>query len=177
MPAKLNMICYVHNIAKRLTQDFTVKEITGLTTKTVMNINGYLTLNFYVEESLGNCELTEFWVEARHDSNNRYLANKTNSINQNMRSTTVILENMYYQKNNNTSQQSLNLPWMNQQGSNNNRFYHPPRGAMSRRRGRTTLAQMESTNTQNLSAALEANPIPTNMNQIPNNEISEENDN
>ncbi|POG59203.1 hypothetical protein GLOIN_2v1789421 [Rhizophagus irregularis DAOM 181602=DAOM 197198] len=170
MPAKLNMICYVHNIAKRLTQDFTVKEITGitrtknddptkdamdgLTTKTVMNINGYLTLNFYVEESLGNCELTEFWVEARHDSNNRYLANKTNSINQNMRSTTVILV-----------------------GSNNNRSYHPPQGATSRRRGRTTLAQMESTNTQNLSAALEANPIPTNMNQIPNNEISEENDN
>ncbi|EXX76387.1 hypothetical protein RirG_033590 [Rhizophagus irregularis DAOM 197198w] len=86
-------------------------------------------------------------------------------------------ENMYYQKNNNTSQQSLNLPWMNQQGSNNNRSYHPPQGATSRRRGRTTLAQMESTNTQNLSAALEANPIPTNMNQIPNNEISEENDN
>uniref|UniRef100_U9SR51 Uncharacterized protein n=1 Tax=Rhizophagus irregularis (strain DAOM 181602 / DAOM 197198 / MUCL 43194) TaxID=747089 RepID=U9SR51_RHIID len=71
-----------------------------------MNINGYLTLNFYVEESLGNCELTEFWVEARHDPNNRYLANKTNSINQNMRSTTAIL--------------------MNQQRSNNNRSYRPP---------------------------------------------------
>ncbi|CAG8697274.1 hypothetical protein GLOIN_2v1867713 [Rhizophagus irregularis DAOM 181602=DAOM 197198] len=165
MPAKLNTICYVHNIAERLTQDFTVKEITGITrikdddpTKTVKNINGYLTLNFYVEESLGNRKLTEFWVEARHDPNNRYyLANKTNSINQNMRSTTAIL--------------------MNQQGSNNNRSYHPSRGATSRRRGRTTLAQMESTNTQNLSAALEANPIPTNINQIPNNEISEENDN
>ncbi|CAB5363604.1 unnamed protein product [Rhizophagus irregularis] len=95
------------------------------------------------QESLGNRKLTEFWVEARHDPNNKYyLANKTNSINQNMRSTTAILV-----------------------------------GATSRRRGRTTLAQMESTNTQNLSAALEANPIPTNINQIPNNEISEENDN
>ncbi|CAG8774152.1 7392_t:CDS:1, partial [Rhizophagus irregularis] len=51
----------------------------------------YLALNFYVEESLGNCELTEFWVEARHDPNNRYLANKTNSINQNIRSTTATL--------------------------------------------------------------------------------------
>ncbi|PKK61121.1 hypothetical protein RhiirC2_792288 [Rhizophagus irregularis] len=139
MPAKLNTICYVHNIAERLTQDFTVKEITGITrtkdddpTKDVID-----------EESLGNRKLTEFWVEARHDPNNKYyLANKTNSINQNMRSTTAILV-----------------------------------GATSRRRGRTTLAQMESTNTQNLSAALEANPIPTNINQIPNNEISEENDN
>ncbi|CAB4423170.1 unnamed protein product [Rhizophagus irregularis] len=31
-------------------------------------------------------------------------------------------------RNNNTSQQSLNLPWLNQQGSNNNRSYRPPRG-------------------------------------------------
>ncbi|CAB5332380.1 uncharacterized protein OCT59_009451 [Rhizophagus irregularis] len=167
MPAKLNTICYVHNIAERLTQDFTVKEITGITrikdddpTKDV--IDGIPHCQFWIlmisEESLGNRKLTEFWVEARHDPNNRYyLANKTNSINQNMRSTTAIL--------------------MNQQGSNNNRSYHPSRGATSRRRGRTTLAQMESTNTQNLSAALEANPIPTNINQIPNNEISEENDN
>ncbi|CAB4383429.1 unnamed protein product [Rhizophagus irregularis] len=152
MPAKLNTICYVHNIAERLTQDFTVKEITGITrtkdddpTKDV--IDGIPHCQFWIlmisEESLGNRKLTEFWVEARHDPNNKYyLANKTNSINQNMRSTTAILV-----------------------------------GATSRRRGRTTLAQMESTNTQNLSAALEANPIPTNINQIPNNEISEENDN
>ncbi|CAB5199197.1 unnamed protein product [Rhizophagus irregularis] len=153
MPAKLNTICYVHNIAERLTQDFTVKEITGIT-----RIKDDDPTKMVYQESLGNRKLTEFWVEARHDPNNRYyLANKTNSINQNMRSTTAIL--------------------MNQQGSNNNRSYHPSRGATSRRRGRTTLAQMESTNTQNLSAALEANPIPTNINQIPNNEISEENDN
>ncbi|CAB4422817.1 unnamed protein product [Rhizophagus irregularis] len=152
-----------------------------------MNINGYSVLNFYVEENLGNREPSEFWVEARHDPNKGYLANKTNSINQNMRSTTAILVGVIYyvppvineitqeetadgkhvleleeislistDRNNNTSQQSLNLPWLNQQGSNNNRSYRPPRGVTSRRRGRVTIS--------------------TNMNQIPNNETLEEND-
>ncbi|PKY43745.1 hypothetical protein RhiirA4_457816 [Rhizophagus irregularis] len=52
-----------------------------LITKTVMNINSYLVLNFYVEENLGNYEPNEFWVETKYNSNNRYLANKMNSIN------------------------------------------------------------------------------------------------
>ncbi|RGB24827.1 hypothetical protein C1646_772556 [Rhizophagus diaphanus] len=41
--------------------------LVGLTTKTVMNINGYSVLNFYVEENLGNHQPNEFWVEVRHD--------------------------------------------------------------------------------------------------------------
>ncbi|PKY51716.1 hypothetical protein RhiirA4_546710 [Rhizophagus irregularis] len=114
MPAKLNTICYVHNIAEHLTQDFTVKEITGITrTKdddpTKVNTT-----------SIKPLPILDF--------------NDIGLTYQNMRSTTAILENMYY-RNNNTSQQSPNLPWMNQQGSNNNRSYRPPRGATSRRRG------------------------------------------
>jgi hypothetical protein len=30
MPAKLITICYVHDLTERLTQDFTIKEITGI---------------------------------------------------------------------------------------------------------------------------------------------------
>src|ERR1044071_7382045 len=65
--------------------------IVELTTKTVRNVNGKSVLDFYVEENLGNREIQKFWVEVRHDSNFRYLANKTNSINQSMRSTMAII--------------------------------------------------------------------------------------
>ena len=30
MPAKITMICYIHESKKRLTQDYTMKEITGV---------------------------------------------------------------------------------------------------------------------------------------------------
>ncbi|RGB28480.1 hypothetical protein C1646_745834 [Rhizophagus diaphanus] len=33
----------------------------------------------------------EFWVEVHHNANLRYLANKTNTINQSMRSTTALI--------------------------------------------------------------------------------------
>ncbi|CAB4416482.1 unnamed protein product [Rhizophagus irregularis] len=124
MPAKLNTICYVHNIAEHLTQDFTVKEITDFENGQIVIIkgkfigcDGWYTVN---TTSIKPLPILDF--------------NDIGLTYQNMRSTTAILENMYY-RNNNTSQQSPNLPWMNQQGSNNNRSYRPPRGAMSRRRG------------------------------------------
>jgi len=63
----------------------------GITTKTVRNLHGKSILDFYVEENLGEREPREFWIEVTHDPNLRYLANKTNSINQTMRSTTAIL--------------------------------------------------------------------------------------
>lgn len=63
----------------------------GLTTNTVRNVDGKSLLDFYVEENLGDREPRDFWIEATHDPNLRYLANKTNSINQTMRSTTAIL--------------------------------------------------------------------------------------
>ncbi|GBC31886.2 hypothetical protein GLOIN_2v1481471 [Rhizophagus irregularis DAOM 181602=DAOM 197198] len=64
------------------------------------------------------------------------------------------------------ARQSLNLPWLNAQvnGANSNRSSQSPRGATLRmsRRGKTTLAQMnQPARNQNLSAALEANPIPS----------------
>ncbi|RGB25411.1 hypothetical protein C1646_723822 [Rhizophagus diaphanus] len=62
-----------------------------LTIKTVTNTDGQSTLHFYIEENVGDREPKEFWIEAIHNTNNRYLANKTNSINQSMRSITAIL--------------------------------------------------------------------------------------
>ena len=65
--------------------------ILGITTKTVRNINGKSVLDFYVEENLGDRELREFWVEVYHNPNVRYLANKTNLINQMMKLTTAMI--------------------------------------------------------------------------------------
>ncbi|GBC01272.1 hypothetical protein RclHR1_04120002 [Rhizophagus clarus] len=65
--------------------------ILGLTTKTVRNVDSQSIIDFYVKENLGDRELGEFWVEVRHNANLRYLANKTNAINQSMRSSTALL--------------------------------------------------------------------------------------
>jgi hypothetical protein len=65
--------------------------IVGITTKTTKNIDGKSHLEFCVKENLGEREPREFWVDVVHDPNLRYLSNKTNSINQNMRSTTAVL--------------------------------------------------------------------------------------
>ncbi|CAB4427878.1 unnamed protein product [Rhizophagus irregularis] len=117
--------------------------VTGLTTQTVKNVDGESVLDFHVEENLGDREPKDFWLEMRHNSNINYLANKTNSINQTMRSTMAILTGLlYYQESvvdtstsdestpgkhilklddislissnrPNTSAQSINLPWLN----------------------------------------------------------------
>ncbi|RGB38418.1 hypothetical protein C1646_812643 [Rhizophagus diaphanus] len=65
--------------------------IMGLTTKSIRNIDNQLVIEFYVEENLGDWEPREFWVEVHYNLNLRYLANKTNSINQSMRSTTALI--------------------------------------------------------------------------------------
>ena len=65
--------------------------IVGITTKTTKNIDGKSHLEFCVEENLREKEFQEFWVDVVHDSNLKYLSNKTNFINQNMRSTTAVL--------------------------------------------------------------------------------------
>ncbi|CAB5394804.1 unnamed protein product [Rhizophagus irregularis] len=65
--------------------------IMGLTTKTVRNIDNQSIIDFYIEENLGDWKPREFWVEVRHNVNLRYLTNKTNSINQSMRSTTALI--------------------------------------------------------------------------------------
>ncbi|EXX79049.1 hypothetical protein RirG_009330 [Rhizophagus irregularis DAOM 197198w] len=65
--------------------------IMGLTTKTIRNVDNQSIIEFYVEENLGDRKLREFWVEVHHNLNLRYLANKTNAINQSMRSTTALI--------------------------------------------------------------------------------------
>jgi len=161
--------------------------IVGITTKTVKNVDGKSILDFYVEENLGDREAREFWVEVRHDPNLRYLANKTNSINQSMRSTTAILMGLIEYEpavidevtqeeltsgkhvikledislvstNQGKNQQALNVPWMN--GSSNKRSGRAPRGATSRAPKRGRLSQMGLTRNQSLASALKANPVP-----------------
>ncbi|RIA98439.1 hypothetical protein C1645_870686 [Glomus cerebriforme] len=130
--------------------------IVGITTKTVRNINGKSVLKFYVEENFGDRKLHKFWVEITHNSNLRYLANKMNSINQTIRSTTMIIMDISLVSTNHNSghgQQALNVPWLNTQ---------------------FTDAQMELTPNQGLSSALKANPIP-NMNSSTMTTITNDN--
>ena len=70
--------------------------IVGITTSTVRNVDGKSVLEFYVKENLGNRELRDFWIQIIHDPNLRYLANKTNAINQTMRSITAIIIGMIH---------------------------------------------------------------------------------
>jgi len=174
---------------------------TGITNQTVKNLNGKSTLEFYLEERLGEREPRDFWLEVRHDPNNTYLANKTNAINQSsIKSTTAVLVgSISYEppepnsttteeatsgkhilkledislitttSQNRSNPQSFNLPWMSPQTTptrNSNRTNRSTRNTTPRtpRRTRTTLAQMDSPispQNQNLTAALEANTIPS----------------
>ncbi|CAG8854390.1 7215_t:CDS:2, partial [Gigaspora margarita] len=50
--------------------------IIGITNQTVKNIENDLIFEFYIEEKVRNCEPSSFWIEARHNANNKYLTNK-----------------------------------------------------------------------------------------------------
>ncbi|RHZ86262.1 hypothetical protein Glove_53g79 [Diversispora epigaea] len=141
--------------------------LTGVTTQTVQNSEGKAAMKFFIEEYLGDRESTDFWVEMRHETNNQYLANKTNVINSGGRSTTAILVGSMKYKPSITDPSTLqetepekhilelvdisilstnrtgenrrspNVPWLNNSGRTN----RPTRGATPRtptRRGRTT---------------------------------------
>ncbi|CAG8815629.1 22846_t:CDS:1, partial [Gigaspora margarita] len=162
---------------------------------TVKEIEGNLILEFHVNERIGDKEASNFTVEAKYSSNNKYLSNKMTSINQNARVTTVVLVGtIYYQFDNDKSSRKhviiledlsiitsncefLNMqthavPWLSQttipgysQKSN-----RQPRGATSRpsKNKKATLSNMNATSTQqNLSAALGKNPIPNMTNEQP----------
>ncbi|POG74673.1 hypothetical protein GLOIN_2v1476024 [Rhizophagus irregularis DAOM 181602=DAOM 197198] len=215
MPAKLSTVCYVHESREHLTQDFTIKDITAVSrlddqdpTKVLyLRIKAFIPSDNTFETQIEDFETgdiiflkgkkhrdkepREFWVEVFHDPNLRYLENKTNSINQTMRSTTVMLVGVIFyvppvidevsqeetipgkhalkledislisNNRNNNSNQTLNVPWLNSQSSS--RSSRTPRGATPRspRRGRVTLAQMNPTRNQSLASALQANPIPS----------------
>ncbi|CAG8815049.1 20168_t:CDS:1, partial [Gigaspora margarita] len=78
--------------------------IVGMTTQTAKNIRNDLALDFYVEERIGEKEPPSFWVQAKHNTSNRYLFAKTNTINQTSRSTTALLiSTITYQHDNETA--------------------------------------------------------------------------
>ncbi|KAF0545098.1 hypothetical protein F8M41_002364 [Gigaspora margarita] len=224
MPAKLFAICYVQACINRLTQEFTVKDITaivrlseddpskiiylnikafvplnepndhyiesfktgdvisvkgkfisatsiktlefdfddmpalvintfiiGFTNQTIKNNDDNISLEFYVEEKVREKESSNFWVEARHNVNNKYLSNKIGAINQNACSTTavlvgtivyetatgkhiVVLEDVTMitsNRNNSTSQSSV-LPWLAQSSISVYARNRQPRGATPR---------------------------------------------
>ncbi|CAG8621112.1 8095_t:CDS:2 [Diversispora eburnea] len=173
--------------------------LTGVTTQTVQNFEEKAVMNFFIEEYLGNREPKDFWIEMKHEINNQYLTNKTNTINLSGRLTiATLIGSMKYKlsvidpitsqetesekhilelvdmsilstNRSEENRRSLNVPWSN----NSRRTNRSIRGVTPRtltRRGCTTLAQMGST----VRATLDANPIP-NMNtnqQIPSNQSS-----
>ncbi|CAG8744655.1 5961_t:CDS:2, partial [Dentiscutata heterogama] len=139
---------------------------------TVKNIENDLILEFYVEEKVGDREPPSFWVEARHNINNKYLSNKTNAINQNSRSTTAILIGTITYKistgkhviiledislitsnRNDSSAQSITPPWLSQSSiPGYARANRQPQSAAPKtpKKGRNTLSNMDPT----------TNPIP-----------------
>ncbi|CAG8769402.1 45696_t:CDS:2, partial [Gigaspora margarita] len=72
--------------------------IVGVTTQTVKEIKGNLILKLYIKERIGDKKASNFIVETKHNSNNKYFSNKIISINQNAQLMTVILVNMIYYK-------------------------------------------------------------------------------
>ncbi|CAG8814995.1 2253_t:CDS:2, partial [Gigaspora rosea] len=151
--------------------------IVGMTTQTAKNVGDDLALDFYVEERIGEKEPSSFWVEARHKANNRYLFNRTNTINQISRSTTALLiGTITYQRDNETTSgkhvmilediSMINLA---------RRSNRTPRGTTPRtpRSKHSTLSSMNPTSTSTLSSALETNPIPNMSDQQSSNETSQ----
>ncbi|RIB23480.1 hypothetical protein C2G38_2171203 [Gigaspora rosea] len=60
-------------------------------TQTVKKVENDLLFKFYVKERIGDKEASNFTLETKHSSDNKYLSNKTNTMNQNSRLTTVLL--------------------------------------------------------------------------------------
>ncbi|KAF0452281.1 hypothetical protein F8M41_001920 [Gigaspora margarita] len=81
--------------------------IVGVTTQTVKEIEGNLILEFHVDERISDKEASNFTVEIRHSSNNKYLLNKMTSINQNARVMTVVLVALLSNMNATSTQQNL----------------------------------------------------------------------
>src|SRR6185369_16783695 len=159
--------------------------LTGVTTQTVRNENDYSVLDFNIDEYLGDLEPKNFWLEVKHKANNRYLINKTNSINQNSRSTTAILvgiiknvppinepvtnleispfkfvldlEDISLIYNNNYNNQTNNNQTINAPWLNSKQPNYVARGASPR----TTRRRLTNT----LTTALNSNPLP-NMNVL-----------
>ncbi|CAG8825071.1 25222_t:CDS:2, partial [Cetraspora pellucida] len=103
-------------------------------------------------------EPPSFWVEARHNINNKYLSNKTNAINQNSHSTTAILIGKHViiledislitSNHNDSSAQSITLPWLSQSSiPGYARANRQPQGAAPKtpKKGCNTLSNMNPT--------------------------------
>ncbi|CAG8633420.1 23252_t:CDS:2, partial [Gigaspora rosea] len=139
-------------------------------------------------------EPADFWVEVRHKVNNTYLANRTNSINQKIHSTTALLVRTInylhpisdsnkekhvltleeisllsiYVNNKNTNNQGINISWLSQGSSSArtlNRINCTPRGAMPRTPQKDCTTLFQMGLTI-LQTALNANLIPLSTEQI-----------
>ncbi|RIB01267.1 hypothetical protein C2G38_2296831 [Gigaspora rosea] len=164
-----------------------------ITTQTVKKVENDLVLKFYVEERIGDKEASNFSLEAKHSSNNKYLSNKTNSINQNSRLTVLLVGKINYQFENDVSSgkhivaledlsiitlnrdflntQTPTVPWLSQTNipgysQKTNRQPHGATSRPSKNSKKASLSNMNATSTQqNLSTALDKNPIPNMTNE------------
>ncbi|KAF0364790.1 hypothetical protein F8M41_013865 [Gigaspora margarita] len=142
--------------------------IVGTTTQTTKTVGDDLALDFYVEERIEEKEPPSFWVQARHNANNRYLFTRTNAINQTSRSTTTLLiSTITYQRDNETASRKhvmilKDISMINLTRNNSDALSATPCGCpnLLPRNKRTTLSSMNSTSTPTLSSVLETNPIP-----------------
>ncbi|CAG8826641.1 41117_t:CDS:2, partial [Gigaspora margarita] len=135
--------------------------IVGTTTQTAKSIGDDLVLDFYMEERIGKKEPPSFWVQARHNTNNRYLFTKTNAINQTSRSTTALLiSTITYQRDNETASRK-HLSQSTIPGHQQGKTGRTLQGATLRtpKNKRTSLSSMNPTSTPTLSSVLETNPI------------------
>uniref|UniRef100_U9TCV2 Uncharacterized protein n=1 Tax=Rhizophagus irregularis (strain DAOM 181602 / DAOM 197198 / MUCL 43194) TaxID=747089 RepID=U9TCV2_RHIID len=116
MLSKISTICYIHDSNERIyikafipsdknietqIEDFEKGDMICLRGKFIA-CAGWFTINatsikvidgmdFDIMPPVGLSIMLEFWIEVNHDPNIRYLSNKTNSINQNIRSITAII--------------------------------------------------------------------------------------
>ncbi|KAF0482068.1 hypothetical protein F8M41_023489 [Gigaspora margarita] len=141
-----------------------------MTTQIAKPIGDDLALDFYMEERIGEKKPLSFWVQARHNANNRHLFTKTNTINQTSRSTTVLLiSTITYQHDNETAFRKHGKTGCTPWGTT-------PR---TPRNKRTSLSNMNPTSILTLLSVLETNPIPNmsdqQSSQNHNNEPNREN--
>ncbi|RHZ85377.1 hypothetical protein Glove_66g134 [Diversispora epigaea] len=118
--------------------------VTATSIKVLHEMNFDTMSTIGINAYLGDLEPKNFWLEVKHKANNRYLINKTSSINQNSRSTTAILVGII-----------KNIPPINDPVTNLE--ISPFKGASPR----TTRRRLTNT----LTTALNSNSLP-NMNVL-----------
>ncbi|CAG8736981.1 10583_t:CDS:2, partial [Rhizophagus irregularis] len=204
MLSKISTICYIHDSNERIyikafipsdknietqIEDFEKGDMICLRGKFIA-CAGWFTINatsikvidgmdFDIMPPVGLSIMLEFWIEVNHDPNIRYLSNKTNSINQNIRSITAIIVSIINYEPpviNDMTQEEIaaekHVVKLEDISLVSTILMVNRATPRTSRRGRMTLAQMSQPRNQNFPSALEENPI-LNMSTSPiNNESS-----